>query len=106
MMAAPGPPEPRLFARHDIVESSKIVMHRSCLILLASLCLGSALVTAADPASSKILLHGPWALQSACAVRATGAEISSSGFATQGWHQTEVPSTVVAALVADKTYPD
>ena len=29
-----------------------------------------------------------------------------AGFKTDGWHSTEVPSTVVAALVADKTYPD
>jgi exo-1,4-beta-D-glucosaminidase len=39
-------------------------------------------------------------------VKATGAEISATGFATQGWHTTQVPSTVVAALVADKTLPD
>ena len=61
---------------------------------------------AADPLSSRALLHGPWALQSSCAVKATGAEISAGGFDTQGWHRTEVPSTVVAALVADKTYAD
>ncbi|MBZ5591519.1 MAG: beta galactosidase jelly roll domain-containing protein [Acidobacteriia bacterium] len=61
---------------------------------------------AADPPSSTILLNGPWALQSSCAMKAGGAEISATGFETQGWHRTEVPSTVVAALVADKTYPD
>ena len=30
----------------------------------------------------------------------------SPAFSTDGWHATSVPSTVVAALVADKTFPD
>ena len=51
-------------------------------------------------------LRRTWALQSSCVVKASGAEVSTAGFKTQGWHQTNVPSTVVAALVADKTYPD
>jgi exo-1,4-beta-D-glucosaminidase len=45
-------------------------------------------------------------LQSSCLVKATGEQISAIGFSTAGWHSTLVPSTVVAALVADKTYPD
>ncbi len=28
------------------------------------------------------------------------------GYKTNGWHSATVPTTVVAALVADKTYPD
>jgi exo-1,4-beta-D-glucosaminidase len=80
-------------------------------IFLQFLFLAGTVVTlgAAEPAgqpSSKVLLNGPWALRSSCELKATGAEISVSGFKTQGWHRTEVPSTVVAALVADKTYPD
>ena len=47
-----------------------------------------------------------WALQSSCEARAAGTEVSVPGFAMQGWHHAQVPSTVVAALVADKTYPD
>jgi len=39
-------------------------------------------------------------------VKAGGQEISAAGFSTKGWHRAEVPTTVVAALVADKTYPD
>ena len=41
-----------------------------------------------------------------CEFKATGEQISTSGFSTDGWHSTKVPSTVVAALVADKTIPD
>jgi exo-1,4-beta-D-glucosaminidase len=86
-------------------------MDKSYAILLRFLFIAGTFVTpgATDPlaqSSSKILLNGPWALQSSCEVKAAGDEISNSGFKTQGWHRTEVPSTVVAALVADKTYPD
>jgi exo-1,4-beta-D-glucosaminidase len=58
-----------------------------------------------DP-SGKVYLQSNWALQSSCQFSATGDQISTVGFTTDGWHSTEVPSTVVAALVADKTYPD
>ena len=55
---------------------------------------------------SKLVLHAGWELQSSCTVNSTGDKISTAGFDTKGWHKTDVPSTVVAALVADKTYPD
>ena len=45
-------------------------------------------------------------IQSSCLVKTRGEQISRIGFPTNGWHVTTVPSTVVAALVADKTYPD
>jgi exo-1,4-beta-D-glucosaminidase len=51
-------------------------------------------------------LHDGWRLQSACKVQADGAAISLSGFSTQGWLPVSVPSTVLAAQVADKIYPD
>jgi exo-1,4-beta-D-glucosaminidase len=57
-------------------------------------------------AGGKIYLRSGWTLQSSCQMSATGEQISAAGFKTHGWHSTEVPSTVVAALVADKTYPD
>ncbi len=47
-----------------------------------------------------------WHLQSSCNVKARGTEISTAGFRTDGWHKASVPTTVVAALVADGTYPD
>jgi exo-1,4-beta-D-glucosaminidase len=64
---------------------------------------------AADSRNSsdeKVFLRDAWMLQSACKVSAAGAQISVAGFSTTGWHATTVPSTVLAALVADKTYPD
>jgi exo-1,4-beta-D-glucosaminidase len=61
--------------------------------------------TPPDP-TAKLFLHSDWTLQSSCKINATGEQISTAGFNTTGWHATTVPSTVVAALVADKTYPD
>ena len=59
-----------------------------------------------EEANSKLPLHSGWMLQSSCRMTATGGPISTRGFDTDGWHATTVPSTVVAALVADKTFRD
>jgi exo-1,4-beta-D-glucosaminidase len=56
--------------------------------------------------NSRLPLHSGWQLQSSCSTQASGAQISTPGFSSTGWHATTVPSTVVAALVADGTYPD
>ncbi|HEY0704772.1 MAG TPA: hypothetical protein VGD60_18530, partial [Candidatus Acidoferrales bacterium] len=75
---------------------------------LALLSFGQPFTVRADEAnqSQKVALHDGWSLESGCKVSAAGEEISKPGFKTERWHQTNVPSTVVAALVADKTYPD
>ena len=67
----------------------------TCLIAPA-ICAGSAVTP----------LHEGWRLQSACAVKADGAAISAAGFATDAWLAATVPSTVLAAQVADKVVPD
>jgi len=59
-----------------------------------------------DALHERVVLHDGWMLQSSCKVAAKGAQISLPDFRTDGWHTTTVPSTVVAALVADKTFPD
>jgi exo-1,4-beta-D-glucosaminidase len=56
--------------------------------------------------SSKIYLHKGWQIQSSCQVKASGAQISTAGFDPKGWHRSDMPATVVGALVTDKTYPD
>jgi exo-1,4-beta-D-glucosaminidase len=56
--------------------------------------------------STKILLTENWQIQSACEIKTDGREISTIGFRANGWHHARVPTTVVAALVADGTYPD
>jgi exo-1,4-beta-D-glucosaminidase len=68
--------------------------------------LAGAMAHAGAEGPVSLSLRQGWSLRSSCEVEATGAEISTAGFKTPGWHATEVPSTVVGALVADKTYPD
>src|SRR5260370_22676527 len=60
--------------------------------------------TGAHP--SGIYPHKNWQVQASWEVKATGEQISSVGFDTQGWHKTDIPATVVGALVSDRTYPD
>jgi exo-1,4-beta-D-glucosaminidase len=74
---------------------------------LLSLAGGPANANTDTPASAdKIFLQDGWALQSSCLFLAKGEQISTAGYKTNGWHSAAVPTTVVAALVADKTYPD
>ena len=84
-------------------------------IFLPALVLSSFLIaqddkgkTPSKPASkaaveNKLSLREGWTLQTSAKVEAKGEAISTPQFATQGWHQVTVPTTVVAALVKDKT---
>jgi len=87
-----------------------MVQPRSSLLFTVTGVLLSSLSPAASSPNSDqppaLRLHKNWSVQSSCELRAEGAEISTVGFRATSWHGTEVPSTVVAALVADKTYPD
>ncbi|MGB7863350.1 MAG: beta galactosidase jelly roll domain-containing protein, partial [Candidatus Sulfotelmatobacter sp.] len=83
--------------------------------LLAFLFL-SHIVLAADSAAAKspdqnmavekLVLRDHWALQSSAKIEDKGEVLSTPGFAARGWHNATVPTTVVAALVKDKTLPD
>lgn len=77
-------------------------------LIVAARCM--AVATSADnqagDQSTKIRLGQNWRIQSSCEVRAEGQEISTPGFRADGWHKASVPTTVVAALVADSTYAD
>jgi exo-1,4-beta-D-glucosaminidase len=89
----------------------------ACLFLI--LFLGSRLLPAANRATSpssgpgapnektdKLPLREHWALQSSAKVDAKGEIISTAAFVPNGWHDATVPTTVVAALVKDKSLPD
>ena len=58
------------------------------------------------PSENKLALHEGWTLQTSAKVEAKGEVISTAQFSPAGWHQVTVPSTVVAALIKDKTLPD
>ena len=82
-----------------------------CLIplLLASLTAAQTPASshpASHAAESKLVLRDGWALQTSSKVEAKGEMISTPKFPVAGWHQATVPTTVVAALVKDKTFPD
>lgn len=59
----------------------------------------------ASAAKRMELLRG-WEIQSSCVAKTTGEEVSQLGFASNGWHKTTIPNTVVGTLVDDKTYAD
>src|SRR5258708_38761772 len=83
------------------------MLRRRCFVLALAaglLLSGPAVFSADEP--SKMFLHKDWQIQSSCEAKASGAEISAPGFDAKGWHHSDVPSTVVGALVTDKTYPD
>jgi exo-1,4-beta-D-glucosaminidase len=86
----------------------KSSVHLAVAISAALLCTVLPLATLADsPANgASIFLHTGWQLQSSCDVNKPGSVISTPAFEPHGWHAVTVPSTVVAALVGDGTYPD
>jgi exo-1,4-beta-D-glucosaminidase len=57
-------------------------------------------------AETKLTLREGWSLQTSAKVEAKGEVISTPAFAPTGWHTVTIPSTVVAALVKDKSLPD
>ncbi|HEX5425923.1 MAG TPA: glycoside hydrolase family 2 protein [Candidatus Acidoferrales bacterium] len=68
-----------------------------------------ALPAAAAPSAkrgAKMFLRSGWTIQSSCKISADGAHVSAPGFVTKEWYPATVPTTVLAALVADKIYPN
>jgi exo-1,4-beta-D-glucosaminidase len=55
---------------------------------------------------AKVLVHKDWQLQSSVDAKAGGAEVSTVGFDASKWHHTNLPNTVVGALVDDGTYKE
>jgi len=79
---------------------TRIVLTLSLLAVVASNCLGQ------NPTNEKLLLKDNWAIQSSKEIKSDAKTISAIGFNTDGWYPTSVPTTVLAALVANKVYPD
>jgi exo-1,4-beta-D-glucosaminidase len=55
---------------------------------------------------SKLMLTQEWAIQSSAIVKEPGSVLSTSRYQPKNWYPTTVPSTVFAALVKNKVYPD
>ena len=75
-------------------------------LLLWALSCPLAMPALPDDSSSPVLLHDGWLLQSSDKVSEGGARISTTAFTPRGWYPTSVPTTVLAALVDNKVYPD
>ena len=75
---------------------------------LVLLCAASAAAhtLVADKTAQTLPLHDGWRLQSGCKIQAEGEVISSKGYETKGWYETNVPSTVLAAQVAAGEFKD
>ncbi len=54
----------------------------------------------------EMVLKEGWSLQAAAQVEAGGPELSLPGFAAKGWLRTDVPATVMAALVRNGVHKD
>jgi exo-1,4-beta-D-glucosaminidase len=66
----------------------------------------SAAAAAGHVGEARLALHEGWSLQTSAKVEAKGEVISTPAFNPKGWHEVTVPTTVVAALVKDKTLPE
>jgi exo-1,4-beta-D-glucosaminidase len=75
-----------------------------------SLLLGSMLAFAQQPPAHRsqptLIVKDGWTLQSLYKVDSPGEVVSTLKFHPQGWYAVTVPTTVVAALVKAKKYPD
>lgn len=56
--------------------------------------------------SEKIVLTDNWSIQSSAKVKEDGKSISLASWQPENWYPTTVPSTVLAALVKNKVFPD
>lgn len=77
------------------------------LMLVAVLAIGTIATTVFAEAPPHVEIKDGWRLIAADQARGTGADISKAGYSTGGWHVVQhMPSTVLAVLEADGTYPN
>ena len=89
------------------------ILRRTCFAVLLLTCLSQAVAFAQTGSSGgvpegagPVALRDGWSLQSNCKVEKSGEVISTARFQPTGWYTVTVPTTVVAALVKHKVYPD
>ncbi|HZQ19189.1 MAG TPA: glycoside hydrolase family 2 protein [Terriglobales bacterium] len=76
------------------------------LLPLPRITFAQAQTTSATSPEPVLTLRDGWTLQSSCKVEKAGELISTPQFSPSGWYTVSVPTTVVAALVKQKIYPD
>ncbi len=80
----------------------------TCLLLgvIAKLSFNAACTQSEEPVTTSLELTDGWSVRAAADVADDGAAVSSKGTDTKGWFATSVPSTPMAALVANGLHPD
>lgn len=73
-------------------------------LFLCSLLIG--LLAPASRCQDAIPLTSGWSLQSSSETDQSGDLLSTADALTLGWHKTDLPTTVLAALVQNNVYPD
>lgn len=89
----------------------KLRMQMSMVFLLAILGVDCAFHCSAQNTdrsneTRSVPLHQGWEIQSGCKIHAGGLQLSSLRYRPEGWIRATVPTTVLAAQVADGIYPD
>jgi exo-1,4-beta-D-glucosaminidase len=77
-----------------------------CMLVLSFSGLISAQEASRPRPETSLALRDGWNLQSSCKVEAKGENVSTLAFQPKDWYAVTVPTTVVAALVKQKVYPD
>jgi exo-1,4-beta-D-glucosaminidase len=81
-------------------------MKTSNYFLTALLILLPLSVPAQTSTGRKMILKDNWNIQSSKEIKSDARALSTTGYRTEGWYRATMPSTVLAALVANKVYPD
>jgi exo-1,4-beta-D-glucosaminidase len=63
-------------------------------------------ISCTKPKPSVLQLKDNWEIQSSAVTNQSGSKISTIGFQSDKWYPVTVPTTVLAALVENKVYPD
>ena len=99
--------------RADGLKASLTCIAVAALLATSTVFAASGLLGTPDPAADQApeaaprrLLSSGWAIQSSAHVQAAGDQLSTPGYPTPGWYPAKVPTTVFAALVAARVYPD
>jgi exo-1,4-beta-D-glucosaminidase len=79
---------------------------RFSLIAFLTLTFAPLLHSASHSDTTKQWLKEGWKIQSSAKINASGEQIASQGFDAGSWYPATIPSTVLAALVENKVYPD
>ncbi len=77
-----------------------------CVLWWSSLLLAQQPPPQHGGSEAKLVLRDGWSLQSSARVNEAGEEISTPKFQPKDWYTVSVPTTVAAALVKQKVYPD